>query len=248
MTNTSISQSVARLFQILELFEKERRPLSSQEIVASTGAPRSSAAALLKNLVDLSILSMDRRTATYFPTAQFGRLGSWLTEALVSDPALLGVAHDLQQEIGETVTISGPIDHCIEVLLVERSAQVISFIAEPGQKLPLWTSAVGLTYLSTLSNTAVKALFDRMSRRGGEWAPTIPLSDILEDLEVARTQGYVVGEGRIFSDATAFSISLPEHVGLRQLVLSVVGPNDRMREKKTKIIAALDRAQAHFAL
>jgi len=239
MKNTSVSQSVARLFQILELFEKERRPLSSHEIIETLEIPRSSVAALLKNLVDLSILSVDRRTATYFPTAHFGRLGSWLTESFIQDPALLALVKDLQKTTAETVTLGRPIDHCMELFLVERSHHAISFIAEPGQKLSFWSSAVGLAYLSTLSNTAVRNLYDRFTRLGGDWAPQTELAPILKELDVVRDQGYIMGHGRVFPEATAFSISLPEGVGLQQLVLSIVGPNDRIASKKDQILSAL---------
>ena len=56
---------------VLEAFERERRALTSAELIEILGAPRSSVAALLRAMVDLSVLSLDRRSATYLPTAHF---------------------------------------------------------------------------------------------------------------------------------------------------------------------------------
>ena len=74
MNDTSVS--VTRSFRVFDALAKAKQPLSSAEIARLIEAPRSSTADLLRTLVGLNLLSIDRRSATYFPTARFGSLGS----------------------------------------------------------------------------------------------------------------------------------------------------------------------------
>ncbi len=129
---------------VLEAFERERRALTSAELIQMLDAPRSSVAALLRAMVDLSVLSLDRRSATYLPTAHFARLAAWLDEAIVREPRVLEMLKTVQEACSETVTLSAPTDLCMEILRVERGNLVISFIAEPGQQITFWGSAFGM--------------------------------------------------------------------------------------------------------
>lgn len=239
MALPSISQSVGRMIGVLEVFERERRPLTSADLIEALGVPRSSLAALLRAMVDLSVLSLDRRSATYLPTAHFARLASWLTEAMVREPRVYEMIARIQKATAETVTLSAPTDWCMEILAVERGNQAISFIAEPGQQISFWGSALGTAYLGTLSQASLTSLFDRARRTGGPFAPQMPLADVQAAIAVAREQGCAGAFGAVFPEASAISIALPATIGIRRCVISVAGPTERIRAKEALIIALL---------
>ncbi|MGB5335100.1 MAG: helix-turn-helix domain-containing protein, partial [Woeseiaceae bacterium] len=144
---TSVSQSVVRSFAVFRLFADRRTALTAVEIAEYLQAPRSSVAALLKALVELRMVSLNRRTLTYLPTLGFAQLGAWLTDPAHFPPHVAEVMASLQRDCGETVTASWPLENEMEVIRVERSRLAISFVAEIGQRLPLWSSAVGAAYL-----------------------------------------------------------------------------------------------------
>jgi len=226
---SSTSQSVARAFKLFEVFAKLQRPLASQELAALVGAPRSSAAALLKTLCDLGLLRIDRRTATYFPTARFAELGAWLADGVIYPPELLDGLKQLCAATGETVTLGTFNDLQIELVRVERSDQAISFTAEPGQKLPLWGSGVGTAYLSALQTPQIRSLYRRATKRRllGPRAPA--LGQILSAVKSARSTGWAIAEGAVFPDASAISVPTSAAANTRTLVVSVVGPTIRMK-------------------
>ena len=68
-------KSARRAFEILELFDRERRPLALKDILEALGYPASSGSALLKSLVALGYLDYDRDRRTYFPTMRISALG-----------------------------------------------------------------------------------------------------------------------------------------------------------------------------
>ena len=87
--SAGVVKSARRVFEVLELFDRERRPLSLKEMCAALRLAPSSGAALLKSLVALGYLDYDRGTRSYFPTMRIAFLGQWVDEALFGgrDPA-----------------------------------------------------------------------------------------------------------------------------------------------------------------
>ncbi|MBP8232968.1 MAG: helix-turn-helix domain-containing protein, partial [Rhizorhabdus sp.] len=89
MADDSSVKSASRVFEILELFDGSRVPLSATEIVRKLGWPQSSTVALLKTLVSLGYLAYDTFERTYLPTMRVALLGGWMFEALGPDRRLI---------------------------------------------------------------------------------------------------------------------------------------------------------------
>jgi DNA-binding IclR family transcriptional regulator len=230
--------SVERVFRILEAFESTRRPLSSSEICVFLKCPRSSAAALLRTLLDLQIVSIDRRTNTYFPTAKLAQIAAWHTDGLIVSELMKRKLRDLSDEVEETVVLTMPTDLNLEVVHVEQGRRPITLVVKPGQLFPIWGSAVGSAYLSTIPLSAVRSMQARASRLGGEFAPDLGFN-LQEHLAPVRKLGYSAVAGAV--DVSLMALAMPFHniLGPKTLVLSVGGPTDRVKEAMPKIIIAM---------
>jgi DNA-binding IclR family transcriptional regulator len=228
---SSTSQSVGRTIELFAGFAREKRALSASEIAGIIGAPRSSCAALLKTLVDLDMVSVDRRTATYFPTARFAELGAWISDGSIYPPRILEIMHELCAVTGETITLATSNDLMIELVQVERSEQAISFAAEKGQKFSLWGTGVGAAYLSSLDNAQIRSLHRRCETRKLIPKKAPPLEDILGAVAEVRRKGFTVAEGAVFADASAIAAPAPLKVNGRPLVVSIAGPTARMKSR-----------------
>lgn len=234
----SVSQSVTRCFELFALFAERKTGLTATEIADHLNSPRSSTAALLKELAELSMVSLNRRTLTYLPTLKFAQLGSWLSDPSHFPPLLGEIMEELQRACGETVTVSWPIEQEMEIIRVARSRNPISFIAEPGQRLPLWNSSVGLAFLSSLSNAQVTARWEKDRRK----LPHLPeLAKVLERTMQARISGCSVVHGGVFEDASAMAAVVGYELDGRPLVLSIAGPRTRMAANESRYIAELIR-------
>jgi len=86
--NDPVIKSVARTFEMLELFDEMRRPLNVVEVSRQLGYPQSSTSALLKSMVSLGFLSHDVNGRTYFPTERVPMLGSWIEPMMFGEGAL----------------------------------------------------------------------------------------------------------------------------------------------------------------
>lgn len=228
----SISQSVDRAFDIFSLFADRQKELTAKEIVEYLEAPRSSTAALLNKLNELSLLSLNRRTQTYLPTVKFAELGTWLESSNRFPEALLDIMQKLQYDSGETVTVACRVNLEMEILRVARNSKPISFIAEPGQRIPLWGSALGTAYLATVNNNQIATLHEK-SRRETDYI--VDQAGAMVQIERARIEGYAVAHGAVFEDASAMAVMTPFEMAGRRLVVSVAGPKSRMVNKEERI-------------
>lgn len=239
----SVSQSVERAFQIISLFEVERRPLGRGAIAEGLDAPKSSVSALLLGMTELGILSYDRGSQTYFPTERLGRMAGWIMGMFTIPAPVLEAMTRLQQETRETITLVTPLQQELEVIRVEPGLEQISYVSYVGQIIPLWGSAVGSVHLSSMSDDAIAAMYHRARAATANWRPRPNLDTILERVNSVREDGYFLITGTIASDAAALAMAVPPRIcGAKSLVLCVSGPSERITRNRSDLVAALVRA------
>jgi DNA-binding IclR family transcriptional regulator len=233
---SSVSQSVGRSLAVFELFSERKCGLTAVEIAQSLEAPRSSVAAILKELTGLSMISLNRQTLTYLPTLKFAELGCWLTDPGHFPVLLASQMEALQVHSGETITASWPIEHEMEIIQVASSRRPISFVAERGQRLPLWSSSGGMAFLSSMTNTQVRARWERHRRLHQD----IPTWEVIQTLlSETRAVGVAVAHGSVFDDASALSVLTGFELDGRPLVCSLAGPKNRIMEQQFKFMPLL---------
>lgn len=263
---SSAATTLRRLTELFDLFERERVPLSSQQIATALALPRSTVGTLLKSLTDLGWLSLDRRAATYFPTARVAHWASWLLDGRWLDPRLIEAAWTLQRRTGETVSISAPTDLSAEVVFVAGQTGGIRLVIEVGQRLSVVNSAIGWAHCSTLPEATIRSLAHRALDQGtqaeaargrpkragratraatGGLAPNSVRSDaaaareLLQRARAARRAGYAHADGAVIPDVAAWAAPLPRGISLRPLVLSVGGPSERITKQGPAVARAL---------
>lgn len=234
-----MSRSVRRLIRLYELFEAERHPLTSQDICVALEAPRSSVASLLKTLVDLDMLALDRKSATYFPSARFAQLGNWILATWLPPQEFLDMMSQLRDATVETVVLTTPADLEMEVVHVVGGLRDITLVVKPGQRFPIWSSAVGATYLSTQPLATTTALMKRLVRRGIVAADDPQLMNLPNEVRRAREQRYAAAYHSIISDIGIVAMPVPRELAPKPLVISVGGPADRIRKVEALIVAHL---------
>ncbi len=70
-------KSAQRVFELLELFESECRPLRVGEIVQRLDMPQSSVSMLLKTLAARGYMDFDPQERTYCPSVRVAFLADW---------------------------------------------------------------------------------------------------------------------------------------------------------------------------
>ncbi|MFN3521600.1 MAG: IclR family transcriptional regulator [Phenylobacterium sp.] len=246
-------KSARRAFEILELFDRERRPLALKDILEALGYPASSGSALLKSLVALGYLDYDRDRRTYFPTMRISALGAWVPDALFGDGALLGAMERLRAVTGETVILATQSDLFAQYVHLLHSAEPLQFSVPPGARRPLAASGLGWCLLSAKSDEEIERLRRRINAEPGQAQP-LSREALMGRVNEVRTRGYAVSKHTVSQGAGVIGAPLPRGAHGRVFALGVAGPVGRLEAKEALIIgelrAALERlrpsqAEAH---
>lgn len=218
-----------------------RRPLTSSELVVRLKVPRSSVADLLRTLVDEGVLAVDRRRATYLPTAKFAHLGAWLADSWRSNHVLLDALERLAHDTGETASFAAPSDLEMEIVHAVNVPGGIRWSAEVGQRYTAFGSAVGAAHLAALTTTTIRSMYARAQRLPPERGPTAPLQTVLRDVQQARKLGHAFAVGALHTDVAALGALVPVDTGPRALYVAVGGLKDRFNARRLQIENCLRR-------
>lgn len=230
-------KSAERVFAILELFERERRPLALKDIVGALDYPASSGSALLKSLVALGYLDYDRARRAYFPTMRIAALGAWVREALFGDGAVLEIMQRLHAATGETVILAAQSDLHAQYLHLIHSDEPLHFSVPPGTRRPLAQSGMGWLLLSVKSDAEIEQMRLRINATGG--AQKYSRETLMARVREVRRQGYVFSKHSVSRGAGVIAMLLPRVGFERTLAIGVAGPVSRLERKERLIISEL---------
>ncbi len=230
-------KSAARALEILEVFADKRERLSSAQIGAVLGYPKSSLSVLLKSLVSQGYLSNGDGGQDYFPTLKLARLGDWLPAALLGSETLLPTLEKLRDLTGETVTLTTPIDLQMRCLHALIGTHPIALQIAEGTTFPIIGSAIGTMYLATQPESVAKRLFDAWVSHGHGSKKAYPA--LLKTIDASRQNGHITAYDAVLADTGA--IAMPIRAGLDDeiLIVAVAGLSRRISEREDQIIRAM---------
>jgi DNA-binding IclR family transcriptional regulator len=235
----SISKSVARAFQVLELFRAARQPLTAADIGRQLALPQPSTRALLKTLVSLGYLGWTGADRTYWPTGHVTALGQWLA-AEQRIPVRLTLALDRIADLAaETTSLCGLRDGKVEILHVCKAQHPVALQLETGVGVAAWRTAVGRALLAAVPDAELTALLGAWLGQERTPAGRRVLQSLPRDLKRARADGYLAGYNVFLASVGAVCVPVPEahYKNLSgPLVVAVAGLSDRIRPRELALL------------
>lgn len=236
--DSGLVKSAARALEILEVFAAERRPMSSTQLGAALGYPKSSLSVLLKSLVAQGYLSSGRVDGDYFPTLKVAQLGDWVAAALLGSEAIVPALHALRDATGETVTLtvaSGLQMRCLRALI---GVHPIALQVEEGVSFPMMGTAIGAAYLAAQEEPQLGRLLDRWTKQG---AAAGEIEHLRAQLADTGQRGFCAAYDVVIPDtgAVAMAIRSPLKTGDPIMVVGVAGLNSRIHGQQAAIVKAM---------
>jgi DNA-binding IclR family transcriptional regulator len=229
--------SVERALSILELFERQRRPLTLKEIADDCGIPASTCHSLVHTLLKRAYLYQSGARKDVYPTRRLFDLGATI---VAHDPVLQRVlptmAH-LQDATGETVILGKRQGARVVYLEVLESPQVIRYSARAGDTKPLHSTCIGKALLSSLGNAQAADLLARNPPERITESTIVSVERLLADLDDGRAKGRFVTWGENVPDVTA--VAVPLQLAHDVYGLAVAGPAHRMDSRIDELARAL---------
>ncbi len=231
-------KSARRAFEILEAFNRRRRPLALKELLDELDYPASSGSALMKSLVALGYLDYDGERRTYFPTMRIAALGSWVPGVLFGDGRLLPALEELHRETGETVILAVQSDLHAQYIHVLPSSEPLLLRVPPGTRRPLAQSGLGLVLLSAKRDPEIERLRRRINAAAAE--ADLTREDLTARVNEVRTRGYAFSRHAISPGVGIIGAALPNGPFGRVFAVGVAGQVARLERKEEEIVAALN--------
>lgn len=197
--------------------------MSAADVVRLSSLPRSTVYRGLGRLAKMGFLYRDAPRRRYLLGPKILQLGMLARKYLAAEDVVGPLLLELQQQTGETVTLSildGTTRLCAYVLEAQSELRQV---AQAGARYPLHLGAAGKVILANMKEANATAILrnEKLSRTD--------LNRILKDLQDIHRAGYAVTSGERVPGASA--VAAP--VFVRDAIygsLAVAGPRERMNE------------------
>lgn len=225
-----------RTLDIFEAFARVKEPLSLTELARQIGSPISSCHGLIRTLKSRGYVYLLQHRRQYYPTRRVFDIGA---EIAANDPIIekmVPLLESLRARTGETIIVGKRQDDEILYLHVLEGQQTIRYAANPGDRKPLHSSALGKAFLGEEEDASL-ATFLKGRRLKRVTPRTITSSvKLLADIRRSRARGYYVTSGENVPDVWAVARTFA--VEGERLGVCVAGPAQRVEPR----VAAIGRA------
>ena len=238
-------KSAVRVFEILEFFNRERRPLRLRDLVDYLDYPTSSIAALLKSMTSQGYLGFDSKSHTYMPTSRLAHLVSWIPVDTFEQGVVLDAMRTLQQSLRETVVLGAENGIYLEYVETLRSNEGIQMLIPQGTRRLLIQTGVGWQLLGRRSEADALEIYRQTVAAGEIEEREFPAADFLrkceefskEDISYVKARDLVKRVAHPGGGMVSILVPVPE--GHRALTIGIGGPAERLEGKMQEIFSAL---------
>lgn len=237
-----MSKIVERTLDFLELFAREKRPLSLSDISRLLAIPVSSCHDVLQALQDRGFIYEIAPRCGYYPTIRIYELAKTIIE---NDPVVQRadlLLRELRDTLDETVLLAKFSGMSANYLLVFEATNPLRFHLRPGEaivNLPL--TSVGMAILGEMDEERRQQTIPTI--RMDQLTPNTPktIEALLHLVAVGRVRGYYVSNEHSIEGLT--TISVPFSWYQSHYTITVAGPTARITSKMDMIVRLITQAR-----
>lgn len=232
-------KSAIRVFEVLELFNRIRTPLTVSDISRELEYPLSSSLMLLRCMTDYGYLTMEETGKSYYPTPRLSHLTGWVEYSTAGVDNLSYLMEDLSKLSGETVVLAAEQGLDIVFLRILQSDHPLTLSIKEGSRTVIERSAIGLAALSTKTTEELDTILDRINALPDRKLSATVRQELIAEIKKIRKSGISIGYGRMSHDIGAIAAPLPKGNSKVTYVVSVGGPRERILANQDYIAKSL---------
>jgi IclR family acetate operon transcriptional repressor len=240
----SETTSAERVLAILEMFERERRPLSLKELGDYCRIPPSTCHSLVQTLLKHSYLYNTGRRKDLYPTRKLYDIG---VAAVANDLILQRLEPAMQAlraSTKETIILGKRQRDVVLYLEVLEGPQTVRYIAKAGDTKPLHSTCIGKTILSGMTPEDIRRRLAEQPLEKVTDNTIISYARLMDNLREGKRLGYFVTRGENVADVSAIAVALSINDEL--FGLAVAGPSHRIDATFDEIIRYLRDTQKNL--
>lgn len=232
-----IVKSVARVVEILELYNQVQRPLPAIEVAERLNYPLSSTHEILKTMVELGFFTYGDPKWTYAPAVRFSETVDWVRHLAVNSNVYT-LMEALNQDTRETINLSQKVFSDIKILKRLECLYDIGVSSKPRIIMSAPLSLTGIVALAHFNDAQLKKFYTSLQNSETETYKQIDfdlISDIHDELRkwgwALRTDVNIYGIGTLCYPI----ISSAQET----YVMGIVGPSERIRKNRDQLVQSI---------
>jgi DNA-binding IclR family transcriptional regulator len=232
----------------LLLLLKSKPSIRVAEAADELDVARSTAHRLLAMLVYRGFVTQNKATRAYLPGPVLIEVGMGALSGLDIRRKARPFLDRLVSETGETASLQILEGSDVRFVDSVESPNAVRVASRAGVTLPAHASSGGKMLLAALPVEAVLRLYPNEKLPAVTNATTVSRKTLLEELELARAQGYSVNHQESEPGLVAVGVPLPDRSGINLGALTVAGPTARMdAEGVERAVRALRAASVELS-
>jgi DNA-binding IclR family transcriptional regulator len=242
-----MSKIVERTLDLLELFAKEKRPLTLSDIAHLLKIPLSSCHDVVQAMRARGYIYELAPRAGYYPTSRLHALGKEIGN---SDPVLMRaelLLRSLRDTLDESVLLSKVSGLNATYLLAFEPTHPLRMLVKIGDTVrSLHGTSAGKALLSSLDDRALTA-FLKSAKLGPLTKQTITSETALrKDIELGKKRRWFLNRGESLNGVTTVSALFRWNSSI--YIVTIAGPSSRLDQKLENVVNLLTNACHHLEM
>ena len=240
-----IVNQINHLLSFIELFSRQRRPMTLTQIAEALGLAKSTTYNMIETLMARGYLYEVRVRGGYYLSRKLLSAGKRIAEGDPVTAIIQDFLHKLAFETGETAILAVRDKSHVIYLDVVESQQPIRYSAYVGDRRPVYATSGGKAILSSYADDVFEKTLASLDFKDARETTIRDAHTLRDNIAEGIRRGFFLNCSEYTPDVTG--IGLPITVEGRVLGLSIAGPNHRMRGRSETIANALRCAAAEIA-
>jgi DNA-binding IclR family transcriptional regulator len=236
-----VSKIVERTLDFLELFARQKRPLSLSDISRLLNIPFSSCHDVLQALQERGFIYEVAPRGGYYPTLRMFETGRVIAE---NDPVLLRAEHtlrELRDAYDETVLLAKITGLRGTYLISLDSSQPLRVQLKVGDVVTsLHAASGGKTILGSLSDEELDKVLEEIELNRFTAQTVTDKASLRQIVEDGRRRGYYVNNGESIEGLT--TVSIPVRWQKCRYIMTLAAPTARLQSRIEETAAAMQAA------
>lgn len=235
------TQAIRRAVAILKIIAAGGYPgVTLSQVSGTLQATRSTTHRILKCLVAEGLVNQDPNEHRY----TIGHLTYELSLSVVRDFHVATQWHRLVETVARltnhtTYLLARSGMDAVCILKADGRAMLRVIPVEVGQRRPLGVGAGAIALLSTFEAPDIERIVKALEPAIRQF-PHLSPETVIRDAMEAKTRGYSISRGRVFTDVVGLGFLLPDERG--QLTISIAAPGSVVDDKRLTELATTIRA------
>ncbi len=202
--------SVDRLIDVIERIGEAGSPIAASDIIFESGIPKPTCHRLLQQLEEANYVQSDER-GHFYPGSQLLSIAldvRWTNQHKLQRQAILqGLSNKLEETCGLALVNEDPSPHMVYYDRIQTNWP-LQIVIPVGFPTPLWASASGKLYLSTLSATQLRRVFNKIELTQYAKNTITDIQALKKELSLIQKRGFSVDDEEFIDGMVAIALPL----------------------------------------